>query len=92
MWRDVFALPPAATHRARLMDGTDVGVVDPGRSFGFAQKALAVFLVAGEFLREEFQGDGALEAGVLGFVDHAHAALAELREDLVVGDGGADHR
>jgi hypothetical protein len=34
---------------------------------------------------------GGIEPGVLGFVDHAHAAFAELGEDFVMRDGFADH-
>jgi hypothetical protein len=33
-----------------------------------------------------------METGVLGLVDHAHPAAAELLEDVVVGDGLADHQ
>jgi hypothetical protein len=40
---------------------------------------------------EEFECDGALEAGVFGFVDDTHTAFAELVEDLVVRDSLADH-
>lgn len=42
-------------------------------------------------LLTELKSDDALELGVLGFVNHAHAAFAELDEDFVVGDGLADH-
>jgi hypothetical protein len=35
-------------------------------------------------MRKEFQCDDAVELGVVGLVDDAHAAFAELLEDLVV--------
>jgi hypothetical protein len=41
--------------------------------------------------REEFQSNGALELGVLSLVDDAHSALAEFRDNLVVGYGITDH-
>ena len=41
---------------------------------------------------QELQCDDTAQTGVLGLVDHAHAAFAELLDDLVVGDGLADHR
>ena len=39
----------------------------------------------------EFQRDFAVEFGVLGFVDHTHAALTELFDDFVMGNRFADH-
>ena len=41
-------------------------------------------------LSKELERDGAFEVGVLGLVDHTHATLAELLDDLVVADAGAD--
>ena len=35
--------------------------------------------------------DQAVEAGVAGFVDHAHATFAGLLQNLVMRDGAADH-
>jgi len=40
---------------------------------------------------EKLQGNGTAEGGVLGFVDHAHAAATELLQDAVVGNRLADH-
>ena len=44
-----------------------------------------------EPVRKEFQGDEAVELGVLGLVDHSHAAATEFFEDAVVRDGLANH-
>jgi hypothetical protein len=44
-----------------------------------------------QFGWQKLEGHGALELGVLGLVDHAHPALAEFLEDLVVGYGLANH-
>ena len=54
-------------------------------------ESLLGFGVASEIRREEFQRDRAVELEVLGFVDNTHSATAELLEDLVVGNGLADH-
>jgi hypothetical protein len=40
---------------------------------------------------QELDRHAAPELEILGLVDHAHAAAAELREDPVARDGGADH-
>jgi len=40
---------------------------------------------------QEFQGDGALQFGILGFVNDAHATFAELFDDFVMEYGFADH-
>ena len=40
----------------------------------------------GYIFREEFQGDEAVEASVLGLVDNAHSAAAKLFNDTVMGD------
>jgi len=59
---------------------------------GFMDESLLGFGIASEVRREELEGDHAVEFGVLGFVDDAHAAFAELLEDLVVGNGLANQR
>jgi hypothetical protein len=46
--------------------------------------------IAGQFVGQELQRDEAMEPGVLGFVDHAHAAAAELLDDAVVREGLPD--
>ena len=42
-------------------------------------------------MREKLEGYTALECGVLGPIDGTHPAFAEFLEDLVLGDGLADH-
>ena len=47
--------------------------------------------IVNHIVRQEFQGDEAVEFGVFGFVHHTHAAPAELLNDAIVRDGLADH-
>ncbi len=58
----------------------------------FPPEALQGLLVFSQLFGEELQGDGPAQLGVLGLVDHTHAAPAEFLQDAVVGDGLADHR
>jgi len=62
-----------------------------GVVLGFVKASLARCLVVGELRGKEFQRNGSFESGVLGLRDDAHAALAEVLEDLVVGNNLADH-
>jgi hypothetical protein len=41
---------------------------------------------------QEFQGDEAMQAGIFGFVDHAHATATEAIDDVVVRKSLADER
>ena len=54
-----------------------MGVVEAGDRAGFALEAL------GEADAGYFDGYGAFEAGVAGFVDFAHASCAEHGDDFV---------
>ena len=45
-----------------------------------------------DIIGEEFQGNKAMQAGVFGFIDHAHAAAAKPVHDVVVGKNLADER
>ena len=76
---------------ADVVNGADVGMVQGGGGFGFAAETLERLAVLGDVFREEFQGDEAIEAGVFGLVDDAHAAAAQLFNNAVVRDGLADH-
>jgi hypothetical protein len=82
----------AAVFFANVVDGADIGVVEGRGSFGFATEAFERLAVGREFLGKKFEGDEAIEAGVLRFVNHTHAATAEAFENAVVGDSGADER
>jgi hypothetical protein len=67
-----------------FVDGGDVRMIQSRGGLGFAQETL-LFLTAPHQIRgKKFQGDGALEFGILGFVDGAHAALPDLLGNSVV--------
>ena len=74
-----------------FVNGANVGMPQSGGRLGFAPETLAGVLILEKMRREELQRHRPIEFGVLGLVDHAHAAFAELGGDLVVVDGFADH-
>ena len=57
----------------------------------FALKACQRLCIVGYIVRQELQGDKAMQLHVFGLVDHPHAAAAEFRDNAVMGDGLADH-
>ena len=75
-----------------VVDRTDVGVLERGGGAGLALEPLEGLRIADQILGQELQRDAAAELQVLGLVDDAHAAAAELREDAVVRNGLSDHR
>ena len=76
---------------ANLVDGADVGVIQGGGGTRFAAEAFQRLRVLRDLVGEKLERDKAAELGVLGLVNHTHAAAAELLDDAVVGDGLADH-
>ena len=72
-------------------DSADVGVVQGRGGARLAPETTESLGVVNHIVRQEFQGDEAVEFGVFGFVDHTHAAAAELLNDAIVRDGLADH-
>jgi hypothetical protein len=68
------------------VDRNDVGVLEGrgGASFVLEAGKLALVEHGGE--RENLEGDTAAERELLGFVDHAHAAAADLAEDTEVAE------
>ena len=70
------------------IDLDDVRVLQPGDRLGLGQEAdggLGPGVVAGQ---DHLEGDDAVEPELPGLVDDAHAAAAQLPEDLVAGDLG----
>ena len=54
------------------------------------QGTLSALVVFDGLRTKELQGDGTLELGVLGLIDHPHPAFAELRGGPVPADRRAD--
>ena len=63
-------------------DRHDVGVVQPGHGLGLAAEPLHRLLIGDGAESEDLERDAAAQRRLLGLVDHAHAAPAELAEDL----------
>ena len=61
------------------------------RGARLAPKAFERLRIAGHVVGQELQSHEAAKLGVLGLVDDAHTAAAELLDDAVVGNGLADH-
>jgi len=76
---------------ADVVNRADVGVIQCRCGLGFALKAGERLRVACNVLWQEFEGDEAVQPGVLGFVDHAHPATAKFLDDAVVRDDPVDH-
>ena len=70
-----------------LEDLSDVRMIESGGRFGFADEALHSIIVGSDIFRKDFQGDFAIEGGVLREVDFAHPARTELVENRVTRDG-----
>src|SRR5205814_291542 len=76
-----------AVQVADLVDLDDVGVAQAGDGEGLLVEAAQLGGGVGG-AGDHLDGDGPLEADLAGVVDDAHAAVAELAEDLVAGDAG----
>ena len=77
------------------VDVRDVGVIERCEHLGFAGEAGQALGVLGEVLRQDLDGDVAVEPGVARAVDLPHASLTELGGDLVRTEsraGGQRHR
>ena len=68
-----------------LVHGDDVFVADLRRGPGFAAKAGDGQLVLAQFGIQHLDGHVALQAGIDGMKDHAHAAPADHADDFEVG-------
>jgi hypothetical protein len=77
---------------ADVVNRADIGMVQCGRGSGFSAEAFQGLAVFAELAGKKFKGNKAIEAGVLGFVDHTHPAPTEFFENAIVGDGAADKR
>ncbi len=69
-----------------LEDRDDVGVVQPRGGLGLAAEPLQRLAVGRHVGGQDFQGHPTAEGDLLGLVDHAHAAAAELAHDPVIAE------
>ncbi len=76
---------------ADIVDGADVGMVERRGSLRFTLETRQGLRIATELVGQELQRHEAVKAGVLGLVDHTHAAAAELLNDAVMRNRGLDH-
>jgi len=76
---------------ADLIDGADIRVIKSGGGTGLTMEALQDTLVVSYQFWQKLQGYKAAQFGVLGLIDHTHAAAAEGLDDAVVGEGATDN-
>ncbi len=69
---------------ANVMNRADVGVVERGSSLRFALEAAERLRIASHFVGKKFQGDKSAQPGILGLVNHAHAASTQLLDNSVM--------
>jgi hypothetical protein len=58
---------------------------------GFALKTGEGLRVAGNVFGQKFKSDKSVQECVFSFVNHANATPAKFLDDLIVGNGPADH-
>jgi hypothetical protein len=66
------------------VDHGDVGVAESCRGLGLALETEAAFLVVGQLGWQDLERDVAVQFGVEGFPDDAHAAFADLLDQSVM--------
>src|SRR3989475_8768631 len=71
---------------ARLVDGRDGGMLEAGEGLGLPLEHPQVRVVHVGSAADDLQGHGPARVLLLGLVDDAHPALAELPEDPEVAD------
>jgi len=74
-----------------FVDRANVGMIQRGRSFGFALEAAESLWVFGYVVGQEFKGNEAIQLNVLCLVHHTHTATTEPLDDAVMRDILADH-
>src|SRR5471032_3139978 len=74
-----------------VQDGADIRMVQRGRQSRFPFESSEGIDVLRQRRLQELDRDGPRQAGLLRFVDDAHAAAAERADDVEVRDPPADH-
>jgi hypothetical protein len=75
---------------ADVVGGADVGMVEGRSRLRFPFETREGLEILGNSVRQEFEGDATVKAGIVGFVDDAHTAAAEFFDDAVMRDGLAE--
>src|SRR5262249_47994438 len=73
-----------------FVDSADVGVVESGSCPSLTSEAFQCLRVLRYIVRQKLECNEAMQAGVLGLVDHTHSAAADLLDDPVMRDGLTD--
>jgi len=92
-------IPPRSELKTILLpSGDHVGLVfSPSKvsrvwvSPSVSKSQMSLFDDPISMVKKKFQRDGPFQLGVLGFVDHPHAAFTEFFENFVMRYGFADH-
>ena len=69
---------------ADVVDLDDVRIIQCRHAARFAQEAFLHALVVRQRIRQDLDGDIAVERGLVSLVDHAHAATTQFGNDVVV--------
>jgi hypothetical protein len=75
---------------AEVMDGNDVRMIEAGEDASFTIEPLGKGGIGSEGLREKLESHHAVELGLTGLIDDAHAALSDEIEDFEMREGGGD--
>ena len=68
---------------ADVEDRENVGMIQRRSRSSFLRKSLQAIVIAGERSGKDLDGNGAVEAGVVGAIDLAHSACADRRLNFV---------
>ena len=74
-----------------VVDGDDVGMIQRGSGLRFLNESAPALRFAGVGDRQYLDGDEAFKTQVLGLINLAHSARAQLLEKLIVSDDLAIH-
>ena len=89
--RNSMAMKACPSCFANVVNRADVGVVQCRCRLGFTLEAGKSLWVSGNTSGRNLRATKRSQAGVLRFVNHAHTATAKFFNDLIVGNGPADH-
>ena len=75
---------------ADVVNGADVGMVQRGCCLCFSAETAERLRIASYIFGQKLEGYEAVQAGVLGLVDHPHTSATEFFDDAVVRDSLPD--